>query len=108
MAPQEFTAILAAATPDQLETLEMAHWRYMSLIGIVDAIDQAITDADRLAWPAFVKQRDGLPLFVDSDCTAFMVAITRLPAEFCAAWMNKDYYELHGETAHETAERAGG
>ena len=104
MTPNEFTATLAVATQGQLETLDQAHWRYMSLIGIVsDALPADVVEADQKAYPQLIKRDGGLAVFNDADCTVFMVAITGLSPEFCEAWRDKDFYDLHGETAAEMA-----
>lgn len=57
------------------------------------------------AFPHFIKQMDGRPLFSDADCISFMVAVTGLSAEFCGAWKDHDFYELHGETVEKMAAR---
>lgn len=107
MTPTEFTAILSKATASQLEALDAAHWRYMTLIGIVDGeVSDEVATADRDAYPLFIKKGDtGLPIFSDADCVAFMAAITGLSVAFCAAWRDKDFYDLHGETGEEMAAR---
>ncbi|UST77235.1 hypothetical protein [Pseudomonas siliginis] len=106
MTPSEFTSVLEQATEAEREALDGAHWRYISLIGLVhDALPAEVVDADQKAFPHFIKQVDGNPLFSDADCTAFMVAVTGLSAEFCEAWKDHDFYELHGETAEEMAAR---
>ncbi|WP_443694938.1 hypothetical protein [Pseudomonas sp.] len=104
MTPEKFTDTLKTATPSQLESLDEAHWRYMSLIGIVsDVLPAEVVEADKNGYPQFIKLDAGLPVFNDADCTTFMEAITGLPSELCEAWRDKDYYELHGETPEETA-----
>ncbi len=106
MTPDQFTAVLERATETERDALDAAHWRYMSLIGIVcDVLPAEVVNADREAFPQFIKQADGSPVFSDADCTAFMVAVTGLAAEFCEAWKDHDFYELHGETAEEMAAR---
>ncbi|OEC68268.1 hypothetical protein A7D21_27295 [Pseudomonas sp. AP19] len=106
MTPDEFTAVLERATEGERVALDGAHWRYISLIGLVhDALPAEVVAADQKAYPHFIKQMDGSPLFSDADCTAFMVAVTGLSAEFCEAWKDHDFYELHGETAEEMAAR---
>nr|WP_228857604.1 hypothetical protein [Pseudomonas syringae]QOQ33440.1 hypothetical protein [Pseudomonas syringae pv. actinidiae] len=108
MTPKEFNSTLKMATPKQLESLDQAHWRYMSLIGIVsDVLSLAEVVADKKAYPQFIKSENGLPVFNDADCKAFMVAITGLSPEFCEAWKDKDYYELHGETVQDTVAKSG-
>ena len=104
MTPDEFNTILNGATEAERAALDGAHWRYISLIGLVDdAHPGEVVAADKKAYPHFIKQQDGNPVFVDADCTAFMVAVTGLAAEFCEAWMDHDFYELHGETPEEMA-----
>lgn len=106
MTPDEFTAVLERATEAEREALDAAHWRYISLIGLVhDVVPAKVVAADQEAFPHFIKQMDGRPVFSDADCTAFMVAVTGLSAEFCEAWKDHDFYELHGETAEEMAAR---
>lgn len=104
--PDEFNAVLERATEAEREALDWAHWRYISLIGLVhDALPAEVVATDQEAFSHFIKQMDGRPLFNDADCTAFMVAVTGLSAEFCEAWKDHDFYELHGETAEEMAAR---
>ena len=106
MTPHEFNAVLDRATKAEREALDAAHWRYISLIGLVhDAMPAEIVAADKLAYAHFIKQEDGHPVFVDADCTAFMAEVTGLATEFCEAWKDYDFYELHGETAEEMAAR---
>lgn len=108
MKPEEFTAVLERATKAEREALDGAHWRYISLIGLVhDALPAEVVAADQKAYAHLIKQMDGRPLFTDADCTAFMVEVTGLSAEFCEAWKDHDFYELHGETAEEMAARDG-
>ncbi|GGM25113.1 hypothetical protein ACFQDN_21735 [Pseudomonas asuensis] len=98
----EFTAILSTATAEQVDMLDTAHWRYMRLIGIVDDGVSVELEADQGAYPQFIKKgRTGLPVFDDADCVTFMAAISGLSKEFCAAWRDKDFYELHGESVEE-------
>jgi len=104
MTPDEFAAVLKQTTEAQREALDGAHWRYISLIGLVhDALPAEVVAADQKSFPHLIKRPNGYPLFSDADCTAFMVAITGLSAEFCEAWKDHDFYELHGETAEEMA-----
>lgn len=106
MTPDEFTAVLNEATEAEREALDGAHWRYISLIGLVDdALPEEVVAADRKAYPHLIKQVDERPLFSDADCTAFMVAVTGFSVEFCKAWKDHDFYELHGETVEEMAVR---
>jgi hypothetical protein len=106
MKPEKFTAKLKTATPDQLELLDDAHWRYISLIGLVsEEIPADVVAADQKVYPHFIKQNGSKVVFDDADCEVFMAAITGLPVELCAAWRDKDFYTLHGETADEMAER---
>ncbi|KPC31050.1 Uncharacterized protein ABJ99_4866 [Pseudomonas syringae pv. cilantro] len=108
MTPKEFTTTLKTATPKQLESLDQAHWRYMSLIGIVsDVLPLDVVAADQKAYPEFIKSENDLPVFNDADCKAFMMAITGLSPAFCEAWKDKDYYQLHRETVQETVARSG-
>ena len=108
MAPEEFTATLNGATQEQLDSLEQAHWRYMNLAGIVfDGIAPDVVAADKATFPQYIKRDNGSgsPVFSDADCKDFMVTITGLSAEFCEAWRDRDFYELHGETADDMASR---
>lgn len=106
MAPEEFTAALNGATQEQLDSLEQAHWRYMNLAGIIfDGIAPDVVAADKAAFPHYIKQDNDRPVFSDADCKDFMVAITGLSAEFCEAWRDRDFYDLHGETADDMASR---
>lgn len=90
MTPDEFTAVLEVATEAEREALDGAHWRYISLIGLVhDALPAEVVAADQEAFPHFIKQMDGRPLFSDVDCTAFMVAVTGLSAQ-CCRWSEID------------------
>ncbi|WP_408601468.1 hypothetical protein [Pseudomonas sp. PLMAX] len=101
----EFEAVLQDATEEQLTALDEAHWRYMSLIGIVsDVLPAEVVAGDVAKFPEMIKRDDGgLPIFKDADCDEFMVAITGLPREFCTAWKDKDFYELHGESVDDAA-----
>ena len=106
MTPEEISAVLNTADSYQLQALHMAHWRYMSLAGIVaDVLSAEVVDADQKAYPHFIKRISGLAVFNDADCVTFMTEITGLAPEPCEAWKNYDYYDLHGETAHQTAAR---
>lgn len=106
MKPDEFAAKLMIATPDQLEALDDAHWRYISLIGLVsDAVPADVVEADQKAYPHFIKLNGAMTVFDDADCEVFMASVTGLPVEMCAAWRDKDFYTLHGETADEMADR---
>lgn len=108
MSPEQINAILSPATPAQLGELHKAHWRYMSLVGMVsDVILQDTVASDRKAYPQFVKSESGMVVFNDSDCVTFMAEVTGLSTEFCEAWKNYDYYVLHGETVHEAVARDG-
>ena len=106
MTPEQFTTVLGSATPDQLESLDMAHWRYMSLAGIVSGVlPVEVVEADQNTYPHFIKRNGDLAVFSDVDCVAFMVDVTHLSPQLCEAWMSFDDYELHGETADATAAR---
>lgn len=109
MGRDEFQAVLQNATEEQLSALDEAHWRYMSLIGIVsDVLPAEVVAGDVAKFPEMIKRgEDGLPIFKDADCDVFMVAITGLPLEFCKAWKDKDFYELHGESVDDVFERGG-
>lgn len=107
MTPNDhYTAVLSAASPAQLDSLDQAHWRYITLIGLVsDVLPVDQVQADQIAYPQFISQNDGMPVFNDDDCTTFMVAVTGLSSALCEAWRDKDFYDLHGETAEEMASR---
>ena len=106
MTPDQFTAVLERATGRELEALDEAHWRYISMIGLVsNVLPPEVVAADQRSHPHLIKQEDGRPVFNDEDCKAFMAEVTGLSAEFCAAWRDRDFYELHGETAEEMAAR---
>ncbi|KAA8704143.1 hypothetical protein [Pseudomonas cannabina] len=106
MKPAEFAAKLTKATPFQLKALDDAHWRYISLIGLVsDAVPADVVEADQKAYPGFIKLNGTKIVFNDADCEVFMASVTGLPVEMCAAWRDKDFYTLHGETADEMAGR---
>lgn len=79
MTPDEFVAVLERATEAERETLDGAHWRYISLIGLVhDALPAEVVAADQKAYLHFIKQMDGSPLF--SDAAAQDEAMTRKEA----------------------------
>lgn len=106
MTPEQFTSVLERATKAELESLDGAHWRYISMIGLVsDVLPADVVTADQQAYPHLIKQEDGRSVFNDEDCKTFMVAITGLSTEFCEAWRDHDFYELHGETAEQMAAR---
>ncbi|VVN26588.1 hypothetical protein PS623_04565 [Pseudomonas fluorescens] len=107
MKPHQFAAVLDRATEAEREALDGAHWRYISLIGLVhDALPAEVVATDKEAYQHFIKRcEEGRPVFSDADCIAFMTAITGLSHEFCAAWKDHDFYELHGETFEEMAAR---
>lgn len=108
MERDEFEAVLQSATEEQLSALDMAHWRYMSLIGIVsDVLPDEVVAGDVAKFPEMIKgDEQGLPIFKDADCDVFMVAITGLPLEFCTAWKDKDFFEIQGESVDEVFGRA--
>ena len=109
MGRDEFQAVLQNATEEQLSALDEAHWRYMSLIGIVsEVLPPKVVAGDVARFPEMIKRdKDGLPIFKDADCDVFMVAITGLPIDFCTAWKDKDFYELHGESVDDVCEKGG-
>lgn len=109
MNKEEFQAVLQNATEEQLRALDEAHWRYMSLIGIVsDVLPAEVVAGDVTRFPEMIKRdKDGLAIFTDADCEVFMAAITGLPREFCTAWKDKDFYELHGESVDDVFARGG-
>lgn len=109
MGRDEFEAVLQNANEEQLSALDEAHWRYMSLIGIVsDVLPAEVVAGDVAKFPDMIKRdEEGLPIFKDADCDAFMVAITGLPLEFCTAWKDKDFYKLHGESVDDVSARGG-
>lgn len=107
MTPEQFTSTLKQATPEQLEALEAAYWRYISLTGLVsDVLPAEQVEADKAAYPQFVRTVNNMPVFNDAECVVFMAAISGLPSEYCEAWKDKDYFELHGETVETTAARS--
>jgi len=103
MTPEQFTAVLKLATPEQLDALDQAHWRYISLIGLVsDVLPDEVVETDRNAYPHLIKSP---PKYNDEECKTFMVEITGLSPELCEAWRDQDFYALHGETGEEMGRR---
>lgn len=108
MKKEIFDSILASATETQKDALDSAHWRYMSLIGIVyDVLPADVVAEDKRDYAAMIRLNEGLPVFSGKDCIEFMIAKTGLSAELCEAWMEHDYYELNRETHEETLKRLG-
>jgi len=106
---QEIKTILAPVSDHDLQELDIAHWRYISLIGLVSgALSQDVVEADQKAYPQYIKRVSGSVVFNDADCVAFMVEITGLKPLLCEAWKNHDYYVVNGETVHDTMAREGG
>lgn len=103
MTPEQFTAVLKLATPDQLDALDQAHWRYISMMGLVsDVLPDEVVEADRKAYPQFIRSQ---PAYNDEECKAFMVEVTGLSSEFCETWRDQDFYNIHGETGEEMGAR---
>lgn len=106
MTPYEFKATLRPATQAQLDRLDRAHWRYISLIGLVsDVVAAGVVAADQKTYPQFIKRFEGRPVFNDDDCMRFIAAVTGLAPSLCAAWRDQDFYQLHGETTQAMAAR---
>lgn len=109
MTPQEIKAILAPVSDHDLQELDIAHWRYISLIGLVSgALSQDVVEADQKAYPQLIKRESGSVVFNDADCVSFMTEVTSLAPVLCEAWKNHDYYVVNGETVQETMARDGG
>ncbi|MDM1715168.1 hypothetical protein HX137_31630 [Pseudomonas sp. 165] len=103
MTPEQFTAVLKLATPEQLDALDQAHWRYISMMGLIsDVLPDEVVEADRKAYPHFIKSR---PVYNDDECKTFMVEVTGLSPEFCEAWRDQDFYTLHGESGEDMGRR---
>lgn len=100
MSPEQFIAVLEGASEQQLETLDLAHWRYMTLIGLLhDGVPTDVAAQDQTQYAHLIKPgSDGKPVFHDEDCEKFMADITGLSPEVCAAWRDFDFFEQHGET----------
>lgn len=106
MTPNQFKAALRPATQAQRDRLDRAHWRYISLIGLVtDVVAASVVSADKKAYPQYIKRLEGRPVFNDDDCVSFMAQVTGLAPVLCAAWRDQDFYQLHGETAEAMAAR---
>ena len=77
MTRYEFKATLRPATQAQLDSLDRAHWRYISLIGLVsDVVAAGVVAADQKAYPQFIKRLEGRPVFNDDDCMSFMAELS--------------------------------
>lgn len=107
MKPEQLD-LLNSASSEQLQTLHIAHWRYMSLARIVfDVLPAVIVASDRKAYPQFCRHEDDLPVFNEADCVQFMAQVTQLAPPLCEAWMKYNHYDLHRETPRQAAAWSG-
>lgn len=105
MKPEQL-ALLDTASSELLQALNIAHWRYISLIGIVfDVLPAVIVASDRKAYPQFIKSDIEHAVFNKTDCIAFMAEVSHLAPQLCEAWMNYDAYAVQRETSEETGKR---
>lgn len=87
--------ILESLNPSALERLEMAHWRYLNFIDIIDDpnpgdVDQA--KEDRKAYAQLLT----LSEFDDEKAIQFMMNITDFPSDYCEAYIEHDFFETYG------------
>ncbi len=105
---EEAEALLSRLSLDQRNTLEEAHWRYMCFAGVtsIDEASDKQADEDRVTYAHLLESTDDmLPRVSDVRIADFMVAVSGLPREWCQAWDEHDFYETHGVTWAEAADR---
>lgn len=92
--------ILESLNPSEIERLEMAHWRYMHFIDIIDDpnpedVDQA--NEDRKAYGQLFTPS----VFDVENSIQFMMNITGLPRDYCEAWSEHDFFETYGVSSED-------
>ena len=92
--------ILESLNPSEIERLEMAHWRYMHFIEIIDDpnpedVDQA--KEDRKAYGQLFTPS----VFDVENSIQFMMNITGLPRDYCEAWGEHDFFETYGVSSED-------
>ena len=97
--------ILESLNPSALESLEVAHWRYMHFIEIIgnpaqEDVAQAIED--RKTYAHLLTSS----VFDVENSIQFMMKITGLSKDYCEAWGEHDFFETYGISS-EDAEKQG-
>jgi hypothetical protein len=110
MAYSQAVRMLRHLMPKQCDALETAHWRYMCFAGISSLGEKSDrqAEADRLAFAHLQKfDEDGRPCISDERAAAFMSAVSGLPRDWCMAWDEYDFCNLHGKDYMEQLAKHG-
>ncbi|WP_321966981.1 hypothetical protein [Burkholderia cepacia] len=104
MDTQQARRIVSEIPEAHHETLRNAHLRYMHFTGVYSGdIPPDQIERDRASYPHLLKENtDGVPALSDKRCADFMAAITGLSREWCLAWDEVEFVEMHGEEFFET------
>lgn len=95
---EEAKQIMEDVPRGQRGALDAAMERYKRFSGIYTMDDLAAElAADRAAYPHLLKFSDGMAVLSDERCIEFMVAVSGLPATWCAAWNEIDFMDEHAD-----------
>lgn len=94
----EAKRIMEGVPKDQVGALDDALERYKRFSGIY-TLDELAGElaTDRATYPHLLKFNDGMPVLSDDRCVEFMVAVSGLPAAWCAAWNEIDFMDEHAD-----------
>ncbi len=94
----EAKRIMEGVPRDQVGALDAVLERYKRFSGIY-TMDELAGElaADRAMFPRLLQFNDGMPVLSDDCCVEFMVAVSGLPAAWCAAWNEIDFMDEHAD-----------
>lgn len=75
-----------------LESLEVAQWHYMDLVGITHGVllNGIDLDKEREANSHLIRSEDGLPVFDEKECAIYMSENHHIPLQLCTAYVNSE------------------
>ncbi|WP_295998905.1 hypothetical protein [Rugamonas sp.] len=95
---EEAKQVMEGVPSWQRGALDTALERYKRFSGIYTMGELADElAADRATYPNLLKFSDGMPVLNDERCVEFMVAVSGLPAAWCAAWNEIDFMDEHAD-----------
>jgi hypothetical protein len=105
------TDILDELAPEQRAALETAHDRYrcFARVSSFDAESDRQAEADRATYAhLLLPDKDGRPCVSQKRAADFMAAVTGMPAQWCVAWDEHAFHQLHGDDSEEGADANAG